>query len=334
MDLDFNRIVISESGETLVLVDRKSPYIIMIKNVLEMDPLPLILHTPASGIQSPLQAACFPICPQEFPVWDSSLPQIPGLTQSAVTEINRSLEVCPELCFAAAGSNLWIIPIREDLAIDLPTELPPRDSSPSKDSDDEAAIDSTHSPYHLYLDQLRSSESITRHLVDLSKFRDPFLIHDVISITSSVLLILNRHRDNTGLYQLSTSDWGNTTSSYSLKYLIGKDYVAPHGMTISLDRKQILIVESGSKETSGQSGGYINIMNIHLCESKKSIRISDSRKLQESGNEIKNWENKLKIPVYPQVPLPYDQVYDMDGEEFLKQEENQYHEYTSNCLMS
>lgn len=350
VDIDFNRIVIPPSGDSILLFDRKGPYIVLVSQVLTSRPVLSILHTPGSGLKTPLQAACYPILPQNSPKWDCQMPIIPNVKTTDdslhTAEVDRSLQISTELCFVAAGSQLWAVPIRGELAITLPLDLlpetdlnlqdaalpllapchnsPNRITTPDKDDDEDennVSIDPSFAPY---IANLESIVTPTLPLCDIAHAYSKFLIHDLIFVTSNSVLVLNRHTKNTGLYFLTASAWNESQDPfhdlYHLHYLVGNDYIAPHGMTISLDRKQILIVETGSKEEKGARGGYINIMELHLCVNTKAVRVSNARKLEEvCVSEIDNWPQKVhmgKDMAIDQRSLSYEALYSMDGDEY------------------
>jgi hypothetical protein len=353
VDIDFNRIIVTPSGDSILLFDRKGPYIVLVSLVLTSHPVISILHTPGSGLKTPLQGACYPILPQNSLNWDCPLPMIPLSAasrkniedSSQIAEINLSLEISTDLCFVAAGSNLWAVPTRGELAITLPIDQLPEKNLDLQDvgplnpllamntktiqveDDDEESNNQLADPsYAPYLESLAAIRTPTLPLCDMAHVYSKFLVHDIISVTSNSLLVLNRHRINTGLYLLTASAWSHCHDeasfhdSYALHYLVGSDYIAPHGMTISLDRKQIVIVETGSKEESGARGGYINLMELHLCVDKKTVRVSDPRKLEEIlVTEIDNLFEKIQLGkemVTGRGSMSYETVYNMDGDEY------------------
>jgi hypothetical protein len=352
VDIDFNRIVITPSGDSILLFDRKGPYIVLVSQVLTASPVLSILHTPGSGLGTPLQGACYPILPQHSHNWDCPIPIIPDVQStnhsSHVTELDRSLEISTELCFVAAGSKLWAVPTQRELAIALPVEMLPKSSdltlqdvvlpvfapdhksidentTHTEDDDEDGNSLSVDPSYVPYIEKLETIRTPTLSLCDIAHVYSKFLIHDLLPVTSNSLLILNRHSKNTGLYLLTTSAWKHSQEtsfhdSYHLHYLVGSDYVAPHGMTISLDRKQIVIVETGKKEEKGARGGHINVMELHLCVDEKAVRVSDARKLEEIiVTEIDNWSQKVQMGkgiATDKRSLNYEEVYHMDGEEY------------------
>jgi hypothetical protein len=339
VDLDFNRLVVSPSGEALLVFDRKGPYVILVTEILTDHPILSLLHTPGSGLQRPLQGASHPIFPQHSSLWDCPFPIIPedgGETKESPSPalpvsfgLEKSLLVSPELSFVVAGPRVWIVPTRQDQAIPLPVEFLPSQhlnnlttpeevklslqllpssqlklNSPLEDDDDDSAVgaDPTYRPY---LERLEAIQTPTLPLCDLSSLYPKFLIHEIIPLTSNTILLLNRHSHNTGLYQLTAKSplgWMTATDShsfhqlYEIKYLIGHRYLAPHGMTLSLDRREIVIVETGSVEERGLRGGVINVMNLQLGLTETKVSISRHRKLEEILVPfIEGWEHKVKV---------------------------------------
>jgi hypothetical protein len=357
VDLDFNRLVVSPSGESLLVFDRKGPYVILAVQILTSQPILSILHTPGSGLKRPLQGASHPIFPQENALWDCAFPTIPndGETKNPSSSITLGLEksllVSPELSFAVAGSIVWMIPTRQDQAITLPLDLLPSQqqitpeevnlslqfsslsssqskphSSPDEDDDESAATLDPSSSYLPYVQALEAIQTPTLQLCDLSFLYPKFLIHEIIPLTSNTILLLNRHSHNTGLYQLTAkSSYGwvpaTTTSTtttttnfhdlYELNYLIGHRYLAPHGMTLSLDRQSILIVETGSVEERGLRGGVINLMNLSLGLLENKVLISSHHKLEEIlVPTIEGWNEKVKIGKDPGAGTGTGQSYE------------------------
>lgn len=359
-DLDFNRILITPSGNNMVLIDRKGPYIVLVSNLSAERPGLSLLHTPGCGLKSPLQGACFPIFPHmTHPLWDTST----TITNDDITydmtvnldeergkmnsDLDKSLPISVEHCFVAAGPRIWLIPISEHNKITLPlhllaaqsdevNSLPPppglkhdiSTNSETHEEDGEENDSATNSlennPYYAALKSVVTPCSM---VCNLSSDFPKFLIHDMVPLTSNTLLVLNRHSRRTGVWQLTTKDsWKyqkkkDLNKFYKLRYLEGKDYVGPHGMTLSLDRKHLLVVETGSREDN-QRGGYINLLSVHLTTGNQ-VRVGNSFALRCVRAEIRNWQERvvtasmnhrreIESPNGPE--LSYDKLYNMDGD--------------------
>jgi hypothetical protein len=383
-DLDFNRILITPSGGTLLLADRKGPYILMVSFLLSDSPLLMILHTPGSGLRAPLQGACFPIFPLHGDQqWDAKpLPRGRGTTAAAAATamelfqvpqanerayLDRALPVSVDHCFVAAGPRIWIV--STDSAVPLPIHLlpppaasdepleahgggldvedfpsvatptlqlvasttsDPPDLGGEEEEDDErknekkVPIPVRYRPYYSELCAMSSECSL---VCNLSTKFPKFLIHEMLAITSNTLLLLNRHSRRTGVWQLTTiADWRFDKEKefgkwYEVRYLEGKDYLGPHGMTLSLDRKQLLVVETGLRDEN-QKGGYVNLMTLHLTTNRQ-VRVGESHRLRELRGVIEKPAEKIQAAsarvreeMETQIGRPYRALYNADGDNY------------------
>lgn len=396
-DLDFNRILITPSGEKMIVYDRKGPHILLISNLLSPNPILSLLHTAGSGIKTPLQAACFPICPryERDNLWDADPHHISydveyrqtshmnELEHKEYLDHEKGLPISVNHCFVAAGSRLWLVPLSQENQIQPPTDLIPQEfkeppqhlvqhgeninqlpsttpelksinSTKSEateheaagagagagigavveeeaDEDQELAVDKKLVPYYQALSRLVSNYPCLL-VCNVSSEYPKFLIHDMVALTSNTVLVLNRHSRRTGIWQLTAKDsWryekdDSVRNYYEIRYLGGKDLLGPHGMTLSLNRRHVIIVETGYKEES-QHGGYFHMMSLHFSNRQQHVRGGNLFKLDVVEGKINDVDKEIKIAIdllkgqmSPERNLDshrtiYEQTYETNGEQ-------------------
>lgn len=287
----------------------------------------------------------------ENPVAYKMTQHVDETTGVVTNDLDRLLPICVDQCLVAAGPRIWLIPTLESEALSsLPTHLLPNeedlDSLPpcppalqttistksdrgeeaevEEDGDDDGKLPypSEFQPYYNCLDSMPSQCTL---LCNVSSEFPKFLIHDMVALTSNTLLVLNRHSRRTGVWQLTTkSSWSfdkkDLREHYTLRYLEGKDYLGPHGMVLSLDRKYLLVVETGLRGES-QRRGYIDLMSLHFHEGQ--VRVGSSRTLIEIPTPIERWEERIhtaseatKQALKTHVGMPYEQLYNLDGDRY------------------
>jgi hypothetical protein len=271
-------------------------------------------------------------------------------------DLDRLLPICVDQCLVAAGSRIWLIPTSEHRALSLPIHLLPKDmqlsteneldslpafapalqmtnsmASDHNEEDDEVEEDGDDyrpphppdvQPYYDSVDTMRTECTL---LCNVSSEFPKFLIHDMVALTSNTVLILNRHSRRTGVWQLTTKDsWKfdkkELRKYYKMRYLEGKNYLGPHGMVLSLDRKYLLVLETGLKGES-QRRGYINLLSLHLHE--QQVRVGTSRTLPEFQTPIERWEERIRMAseetrqaLQTHAGLTYEQLYNLDGDRY------------------
>jgi hypothetical protein len=206
------------------------------------------------------------------------------------------------------------------------------------DDDDDKGDKAKPAPYppefQPYYDSVNAMRSQCTLLCNVSSEFPKFLIHDMVALTSNTILVLNRHSRRTGVWQFTTKDsWGyekgtEVRKHFGLRYLAGKDYLGPHGMVLSLDRKHLLVVETGLRGES-QRGGYINLLSLHFYEEQEKrqgrgqVRVGYSRKLSEVPMSIEHWEERVILAsegiaqaLRSHGGMAYERLYAMDGERF------------------
>lgn len=270
LTLFLSRLLLTEDGNTLVVADRRAPAVIVVSSVLAEHPVARIVYTAQSPLYAPLQAAAWPIVTSfQHPTWDTNgadyadgnidLRGDEGCTRARGSE--KGLPVSYACCFLGAGNTVWLAPLNVS------------DQSMSSSTLDDTSEDRS----------LWSIAELCPSVANNGKERD-FLCHEIIPLTSNTVLLLNRDRAGTGLYQLSTEhNWSCDAAKAPLqRFLTGSEWRAPHGMTLSLSRRELLVVETGQGDgNDGHSGGRITVVNLSLSPDELKVVVGDVCVLQQ-----------------------------------------------------
>mmetsp|Transcript_23461 Transcript_23461/g.34439 ORF Transcript_23461/g.34439 Transcript_23461/m.34439 type:complete len:512 (+) Transcript_23461:126-1661(+) len=387
-ELDFNRILVSPSGSSLVVFDRRGPKVFVVNEILTSAPVVNLVHTESCGLAPPLQAAAWPVVPLEpMSVWDTSVRfYANGQLKISPIGTEKGLGICTHCCFMAAGSMVWLgclctictsklpyIPTADEEAAkkknsrrlrlvhstssvsdDSDTHsrkiaTPPRPQpleagedgisgqstspgflrkvSDATDSSQSQATASLSTPEPLVSSSVPTSSlsTLSEHpgvfcVADMSAIHPKFLIHDMVTITSNTILVLNRYSKYTGLWQITSSNnWnsvsqecrdGDMSGELEVHFVGNKSWLAPHGMTLSPSRKKLLVLETGEGE-AGERGGIISIMDVSLTSEDGRVCVSNITQLKQTSPKSPGW-NPLKYDLEPLPPhTSYSDVYDL-----------------------
>ena len=276
----------------MVLLDRKGPRVFIITELLSSSPRIQMVFDDTCGMDPPLQAAAWPVCAGVGPsCWNTSSTQLAdGRIELRPDSLEKGVAVSLGCCFFGTGSSVWLggLPLVKG----------------------EGGEDSTVNAEDAAACMGDSARGLFR-VADLSMVHNKFLIHDIVSISSNTILVLNRHSINTGVWQVTTSrDWAEccpiavdqqqesrnsskaarmmmrwsqamdpTTSVRSADGAVvaslvcgHKRWKGPHGMTLSPDRRSLLVVDTG-EEPDGKRGGLICRMRVALdADGKVQVR--------------------------------------------------------------
>jgi hypothetical protein len=263
-DVSECRIVLSPDGQRMVLLDRKGPRVFLVTDLHSPQPLGRLMYDESCGMNPPLQAGAWPVCGSlgASPCWDMEV----GVAADGRLPLSpdapyKRLPVTLGCCFFGAGSQVWLGDV---------------DPFPGGGSGGGRGLFC---------------------VADLSMVHSKFLLHDILPISSNTLLVLNRHSQNTGLWQVtSTDNWSESTGDEAVPRpaqralaqwarsltpstprhtsangavharFVGclPSWKGPHGMTLAPDRRSVLVVDTGAESEQGHRGGLICQMSVSL----------------------------------------------------------------------
>ncbi|CAE7680941.1 unnamed protein product, partial [Symbiodinium microadriaticum] len=315
-DLDFNRIVLSPHGLSMILLDRKGPHVFVLTELHSDSPQVRVVFDNTCGMLPPLQAAAWPVCSSlGHNCWDMCGNQVAnGRLTLLPGSVEKGLSVSLGCCFFGTGSSVWL------------GAVPPVDGATPCGETDECSDSPVAS----------TSESggggQLYHVADLSIIHNKFLVHDIISISSNTILVLNRHSHNTGIWQVSSGcNWaecapaavvdkktgeGNFSKATRMALWLGdasrgpvssaqsvdgglvatfvgghKSWKGPHGMALSPDRRSLLVVDTG-EEPDGKRSGMICRMRLAL-DAAGRIRMRGLKVLEQMSPAHADWNPLL-----------------------------------------
>jgi hypothetical protein len=268
----------------MVVIDRRAPAIIVVKNILSDSPVAQLVHRGAP-LHDPLQAAAWPILPSfQDAVWDtpSSIycngrfnihPEAGGMG------CEKGLPVSYGYCFLGAGKDVWLAPLRLSAGAEGGRG---RGDIGEGDGEGESGDISGSGDEEVAISIAEMNE--TTDMVK-GKTRD-FLCHEIIPLSSNTLLLLNRDRFGTGLYQLTSHhNWStDKAKAPEQKLIAGACWEAPHGMILSPSRKRLLVVETGQGAgNDGHSGGRISEVKLALHPTSAEVVVERVTVLRQRG---------------------------------------------------
>lgn len=176
----------------MVLLDRKGPRVFVVSNLHMPNPQAELFYDDSCGMEPPLQAGAWPVCGMlGSPRWDMTLElAVDGRLPLVPDSVYKELPIAESCCFFGTGSQVWL-------------------GSVSTGSNRQSASAFASS-------SLVESSRGLYCVANLAMIHPKFLLHDILPLTSNTLLVLNRHSQNTGLWQVtSNNNWAECRSNPS-----------------------------------------------------------------------------------------------------------------------